>query len=525
MSEAPDVWGSRADLRTVIDTVPALISFFDDNHVCRFANNYHARWYGQTPSELVGLHMREFLGEKGYASRKPYLDRVAAGEEVKFDAQVPHLDGTHRDAAIRYVPRYADGRYTGFHILVFDIATHQHRFHSVFDATAAALWEIDMAPLKQKLESARIASVDDLVVHLAADHDFVRYALDQTPVVQLNEKAATLFGIKADEAFGQPFGRWCPPESLLALTANLVAYISGAPSFETETVLARSDGSKVDVLLTCAFPRNDASSSTIIVGATDISARIVKEQQLAKAQADLAHASRVATLGELLASIAHEVNQPLAAVVTNGEAALRWLNRPEADIGEAKEAIRRMIDEGTRASEIIAHTRAMTVKGGEQRTAIAPATLVEEAASLVQRQVSGLGADLRITVDAGLPEIVADKIQIQQVLINLIVNAAQAMGNQAGERRIEIRARPGKAGIVFEVEDTGPGIGESEPDKLFSTFYTTKATGMGMGLSVCKTIIEAHGGQIGVGHAAPHGAVFSFDIPLAAAREYDPANT
>jgi C4-dicarboxylate-specific signal transduction histidine kinase len=229
----------------------------------------------------------------------------------------------------------------------------------------------------------------------------------------------------------------------------------------------------------------------------DISERVTREEALAQAHAELAHAARVATLGELTASIAHEVNQPLAAIVTNGNAAQRWLRRPIPDLGEAGEAIERMIAEGTRAAQIIARTRQLATKSASERATIACGPMVAEAVAIVERQISGLGARLRIDLAEGLPPLHADRVQLQQVIINLLVNAAQAMaGHGSPLRIIDIRAMHEDGQRRHRRFRYRPRLCDEQAGQIFNAFYTTKAAGMGIGLSVSKTIIEAHDGTI-----------------------------
>jgi PAS domain S-box-containing protein len=499
--------------RLSVDAVPALLSFFDAGHVCRFANRYHCEWYGRTPEELVGLHMRDFVGADAYASRRPYLDRVSTGEMVAFESTVPHLDGSWRDAAIRYVPHFGEQGFDGFFILVVDIERQTHRYHRVFDATAVAFWEIDISRVQQRLAEEG----GDAIAFLKANPGFIRDTLQETAVLDLNRRAETMFGLHREAAMRVPFGTWCPPSSEPVFRDNLIAFLSGKPGFEAETVLTRADGSEFAVHLSLAFPEKlvDASAATIAV--MDISERVAREQALARANADLAHAARVATLGELTASIAHEVNQPLAAVVANGNAALRWLRRGTPDLGEATAAIQRMVDEATRASQIIARTRKMAMKDAGDRTPICCNEVIGEAIAIVGRQLSGLGAELSLDLAEAPPKLIADRVQLQQVVINIVVNAAQAMSEYDGpERRIEIRSRAIEDRMVVEIADTGPGISEERAAQLFSAFYTTKATGMGIGLSVSKTIIEAHGGTIAALPRDGAGACFRFELPIQA---------
>jgi len=488
---------SSVDLKTITDVIPALVSFFDAGHVCRFANNYHRHWYGRTPEELIGRHMSDFLGPDGYAKRAPYLARVAAGELVAFDAKVPHLDGTARDASIRYVPRIGSGGFEGFYVLVFDTAVHQHRFRSVFEGTAVAFWELDLA--------------DGLALREAGAP--TRDILAATRLVDFNAKAASLLGLDRERAVGQAIGQWWPTAAEGAFTEALAAMDRGEQSFEAQTVLLRASGEPLDVLLSCAFPPTEGPRSSMALGIVDLSDRIAREAALAELRSELAYAARIATLGELTASIAHEVNQPLGAVVNNGNAALRWLNRPEPAIDEVRHSLERVVSEAKRAADIIARTRALAMKGEGERVPIEPGPLARETAALVERELAAHGCELTLDIEDSLPEIHADRVQIQQVFVNLLVNATQAMKGQDRAPRIAVTLRRCPAGVEFMVEDNGPGLPPEKADQLFNAFYTTKATGMGIGLSVSKTIVEAHGGAIAAEPAASGGARFRFHIP------------
>ncbi len=494
------------------DAVPALISFFDAEHVCRYANDHHVLWYGREPKDLVGLHMREFLGADAYDTRLSHLARVERGEQVSFEAAVPHRDGGWRDAAVRYVPRMGPGGFEGFHTLVFDLSREQHRYHSVFDGMAVGFWEIDLSNLRDYVAGLE-TRVDDLRGHLADDLSCIRHVLSITPVLDLNEKACRMLATDRGAAIGRPLGDWCPDEALTVWNRNLLAYLSDEDSYEAETVMRRDDGELVDVLLSCAFPRKRDEQVIVVVGLVDISARIAKEKELARSHIDLAHAARVSMLGELMASIAHEVNQPLAAVMANGNAALRWLNRAEPDIGEAKAAIERIMSEGTRASEIIARTRRLAMKGTATRSEFDLNEMIEESIDITRRQTSALGAVLTTRLGPHMPPIRADRVQMQQVVINLVVNAAQAMAEQEGVRAITVATSSADDGVVIEVADTGPGFGDHS-DRIFEAFFTTKSDGMGMGLSVAKSIVEAHDGRIAAWARPGGGTVFSLAVPV-----------
>jgi C4-dicarboxylate-specific signal transduction histidine kinase len=252
----------------------------------------------------------------------------------------------------------------------------------------------------------------------------------------------------------------------------------------------------------------------VLAFVVDITERKQAHDALFLAQTELAHAARVATLGELTASIAHEVNQPLMAVVTSGEASLRWLRRDPPDLGEAESAIDRIVAEGRRASEIVKRVRAFLKKAPEQTSDLDVAAIVAEAVELVQRGLARDRIDLTVELDPDLPMVAGDRIQLQQVLVNLMVNAGQAMADAEGPRTLIIATRRhDNEAVAISVADSGPGIDEAYIDRLFDPFFTTKAQGMGMGLAICRTTAEAHGGRLLVESERGQGATFTLILP------------
>jgi C4-dicarboxylate-specific signal transduction histidine kinase len=230
----------------------------------------------------------------------------------------------------------------------------------------------------------------------------------------------------------------------------------------------------------------------------------------------LAHANRVATIGQLTASIAHEVNQPLAAAVTNAQAGLRWLSAQPPDLEEARQAFRNIQENGKRAGEVIGRIRALIKKSPPRKDGIAINDAILEVVALTGGEAVKNGVSVRTELAEGLPLIQGDRVQLQQVILNLIVNAVQAMSG-AGEGARELLISTGTAeseGVLVAVRDSGPGLPPSGIEHLFDAFYTTKADGMGMGLSICRSIIEAHGGRLWASANLPRGAVFQFTVPV-----------
>lgn len=234
------------------------------------------------------------------------------------------------------------------------------------------------------------------------------------------------------------------------------------------------------------------------------------EAAMRSARADLARITRVTTMGELTASIAHEVNQPLAAIVANGNAALRWLGHATPDLSEAREAMARIVQDGLRAADVIAAIRGMVRRGEPASQSLDMGDLVREVLGLLRGEIERNGVTVAREIEENLPSVRGDRVQLQQVILNLVMNAVEAMvGQAAGERRLGVLvARDGDDHVTVSVSDTGPGIPADAAARVFEPFYTTKNHGMGMGLSICRTIVEAHGGKLSLGRNMPRGTTF-----------------
>ena len=248
----------------------------------------------------------------------------------------------------------------------------------------------------------------------------------------------------------------------------------------------------------------------------DVTTARQSDIRLQQAQAQVAHVARVTSLGALSASIAHEVNQPLSAIVMHGEASLRWLRRDVPRLDEAEGSLAHLIADAKRASAVIQRIRGLTSKSSQEMQPLLLNDLVDEVVPLVRNEARRNGAVVRLEPGSGLPRILGDPIQLQQVIINLLVNAIQAMAATEGRARVAVVAtRADEDGhVLLEVADSGPGIDPAHAAELFEPFFTTKSGGMGMGLSICRSIIEAHGGTIGaVSHAPEPGATFRCRLP------------
>jgi PAS domain S-box-containing protein len=286
--------------------------------------------------------------------------------------------------------------------------------------------------------------------------------------------------------------------------------------WELEHQLLMPDGSIKSAHVVARAVRDESGRVEFVGAIMDVSAAKRAEQELRHAQAELAHISRVTSLGELTASIAHEVNQPIAGVVTNAEAALRWLGAEPPKLDEVREVLGQIVKDGMRAGDVIHRIRALIKKAPPRMSRVDVNEAALDVITLTRSEMLRHGVSLRTELATGLPLIEGDRIQLQQVILNLILNAVEAMsGVDVGAREIRLSTgREASNGLLVAVRDFGPGLDPRSVDRLFKAFYTTKPDGLGMGLAICRSIIEAHGGRLWATANEPRGAVFQFTLPL-----------
>jgi C4-dicarboxylate-specific signal transduction histidine kinase len=246
-----------------------------------------------------------------------------------------------------------------------------------------------------------------------------------------------------------------------------------------------------------------------------ITERRQAEEALRAMHAELAHVNRVTTMGEMSASIAHEVNQPIAATVTNAQAALRWLRAQPPDLDEVRASLSRIVEDGKRAGNVISGIRTLVNKLPPRKDRFDLNEAVLEMVALTRSEVLNHGILLQTELAPGLPRVDGDRTQLQQVILNLILNAVEAMGGiDEGTRELSINTeREAAGGVLVTVRDSGPGLDPADTERVFTAFYTTKPKGMGMGLAICRSMVEAHGGRMWASANEPRGAVFQFTLP------------
>jgi PAS domain S-box-containing protein len=298
--------------------------------------------------------------------------------------------------------------------------------------------------------------------------------------------------------------------------AVIAALANGQPRVERyEKRYRHKDGGVIWVELS-TFLIPVAGGTPLLSGvAVDLTGRKRAEEALRSAQAELLRAARLTTMGELLASIAHEIHQPLAAVATSASAGLRWLNRDQPDLEAARDALSRIVRDAHRAGDVIHGIRALSRKSGPQLTELDINGAIQEVLALTGSDLRQHGVALHTDLSAEVRPVFGDRVQLQQVLLNLITNAVDAMSSVTDRPKVLTIASECTEpdGMLVTVEDTGTGLDPAMADRIFTPFVTTKPNGMGMGLSICKSIIEAHGGRFWMASSVPWGTVFQFTVP------------
>jgi PAS domain S-box-containing protein len=333
-----------------------------------------------------------------------------------------------------------------------------------------------------------------------------------------NPAFLTMLGYSSEELQKLSFLDICIDEASDECRVPLRELREGARlHYEIETRYRRKDGASIPVnaffSTVSGSPPNQQTFLTLTV---DITARRAAEAALRAAQSELARVARLTTVGAMAASIAHELNQPLASIVTNGNAGVRWLDRLEPNLDEARSAFGRIVNEGHRAAQIITSIRAMFRKESGERSAVAINELVCDVISTSLGELKSRQVSLALELRDDLPPVKADRVQLQQVLVNLLTNALESMASVTERPHVlRLHSEHLEDWVLINVEDSGTGINPEQAERMFDAFYTTKPNGIGLGLSICRSIVESHEGRLSVSPAHPHGSVFQIMLPAA----------
>jgi PAS domain S-box-containing protein len=367
----------------------------------------------------------------------------------------------------------------------------------------------------QEVLQQQAMELQDQAQLLELAHDALLVRDLASKIIFWNRGAEQLYGWKKEEAIGQ-ISDQLMQTIFPAPLEEIHEVLLGMGRWEGELTHTRRDGNQVRVLSRWSLQRDEQGRPAAILETNnDITEQKRAEEDLLTAQTELEHMTRVATLGELTASIAHEVNQPLTAVVTNGNACLRWLTGQTPNLVEARLAVERIIKDGHRASEVIKRICSLSKKAPPQKDWVDVNKIILEVIALARSEVLRNCVFLKPQLAGDLPLVLGDRIQLQQVILNLIINGVEAIARlREGPRKLIISSgRNESNGLLVAVRDTGVGLDAAHLNQIFDPFFTTRPDGIGMGLAISRSIIEAHGGRLWATSNSPQGAVFQFTLP------------
>jgi PAS domain S-box-containing protein len=394
------------------------------------------------------------------------------------------------------------------------LRTSEQRYQNLFQAMAISFFEMDFSGVGKVIRRLRSSGVSDFRSYLQASPDTIREFMQATRVVNANDRSVALFGRgNKEELLGTIEPLW-PEESWPAYIDAIISSLDHKPSFAAETRLRRFDGTVFDAHFTVWI--SPANRSEALAGVLDITERNRAQEMLQRVQSDFAHAARISMLGELTASIAHEVNQPLASIAANADAGLHWLETADPKIDKARDSIKWIVEDARRAADVIARIRSMAEHRAPERSLVSLDDIIRQALGFIRHELRAHAVQVAHDSSPDTPLVFADRTQLQQVIVNLAINAMQAIVESDSHRReITIRTEiVGRADVCCTFEDSGPGIRPDNLAHLFDSFFTTKPRGMGMGLPICRSIVEAHGGHIRAENIAMSGgARLSFILP------------
>ena len=482
---------SERQWREIFEHNPVMYFMVDAAGIVLSVNAFCASQLGYVVSELVGQSVLNvvFEEDKEFARENLAICLETLGRSNSWEVRQIRKDGT----VLRVRENAKALRWEGGQPIVLiageDIT---ERYRAMLDSAQLA---------------AIVSSSDDAIVGKTLDGKITSW----------NAGATSIFGYDADEMIGQSILRIIPPELRDEEVQILTRLQQGERIQHYETVRIAKDGRPIDISLTIS-PILDKSGR--VVGASkvarDITSRKRAEAELQDARTELLRMARVTSMSELTATIAHEVNQPLTGLINSGNACLHWLAGETPNVEAARLSVQRMLEAGIRASEVINRIRALLGKAPPEQVRLNINDTITEVLALIHSDVQRNRISLHTKLSNDVPLVSGDRIQLQQVVLNLVRNAIEAMSEASLPRELSIAsAKDESNGALVTVRDSGVGLDATALDRLFEAFYTTKAHGMGIGLSVSRKIIQSHGGQLWAMPSVPQGAIFQFRLPAA----------
>jgi PAS domain S-box-containing protein len=478
----------RDELRLVVDTIPQQIWSGPPDGSLDYCNERWRSYMGLSHEELQGDGWQKMLHPQDRERvLRAWRESISYGTLYEQEERHRGVDGSYRWFLARGVPlRDATGRIVRWYGSNTDVEDRRRA-------------EDELRRQKEILQK--------IFEHIPV---MIAFIGKQWQIELANPECERSLGWTLEEIREHNvdvFAEAYPDPQYRRMVMDFVSAATG----EWKDVKVRTRYGRVMDVAVAVVPVSDSTS--IAIG-RDITGRKQTEEALREAQVNLARITRVMAMGELAAAIAHEVNQPLAAIVTNANFCLRQLAKPDPGLEDLREAIFEIVNDGTRASAVIARIRALFQKGIAGRAELDINPVIQEVAALLRDEINRNDVSLRTELDRTLPTVSGDPVQLQQVLINLIMNAIDAMRSLSQPHR-ELLIKSGMRGneVCIEVRDSGEGLNPDHAEHIFDPFFTTKPEGIGMGLSISRSIVESHGGHLWTTPGSPHGAIFYFTLP------------
>ena len=495
LTDIDDLKGAEFKLRQVIDTIPALVWCNLPDGPNEFLNRGWHEYTGLSPEESHGWGWQvAFHPDDLPPLMDKWVTMLTTGESGEIEARLRRHDGVYRWFLIRAEPfRDESGKLVRWYGTSTDI-----------DDRKRAEAEVKRAYLRLA-EAQRLSKTGSFITDLLADEH--NWSEELCRIFEFDPGTQVSL-----EAIRGAFH----PEDLPVYEDAFKRAVDGLDREIDITYRIITQAGNVKHLHAVTHIMDGIAGRPMYIGAIqDVTERKTAEEALTRARSELAHMARVTTLSALTASIAHDVNQPIAAAVTSAGACLRWLNRDQPDVQRAREAAMRIEDDGKRAAEIITHLKSFYKKEVLPHRELVPVNdLVDEMLVLLRSEADRHSVVMRTELASDLPLVRGDRVQLQQVLMNLMLNGMEAMSRRGGELTIRTQAEEGA--VLVSVSDVGAGVPPDMTEHIFNAFYTTKAGGTGMGLAIGRTIIEAHGGRLWVTSNPEGGATFHFTLPTGA---------
>jgi PAS domain S-box-containing protein len=402
-------------------------------------------------------------------------------------------------------------------------STHERserRYRDVFHFLPVALLQLDAREAVELLKELRASGVEDLSGHLKQHPQLLTRLLEGLKIVEVNRRTVEMFRARSPEEFSGSVARYWTEFSEPVREAMAARY-SGKNGFEALVKIRAHDGTMLDALFFAAFGPVTGEQHVSLCGFIDVSDRVKAQEMLSRVQAEIAHAARVSILGELAASIAHEVGQPLTAIEANTQATLLWIEQVPPNIKEIRDLGASTAVQVQRAADIIQRIRSMAVRIDPVYEHIEVNPVIQDSLLFLRNELRRNQIETSLRLGDHLPRIWGDRVQLQQVIVNLSLNAIQSMASTYGTAR-ELRitsAEKSDGTILIEVDDSGTGIEDGALGRLFESFFTTKSNGMGIGLRICRSIIDAHGGRLFAANRTDRASGARFSIVVPALRE------